>query len=82
VLKNRKTRAISKQPKTTTVTYTKTLQVVQFEPVTISVSETYDLEPGDDVVSVRAHAYNSCAKSAVRYLNNELKRWNPEKEDE
>ncbi len=81
-LKNRKTRALNKQPTSTTVTVQKTIQVVQFEPVTVTVSETYDIEPGDDVTAIRAHAYNNCAKSMVRYLNNEIKRWSPEEDEE
>lgn len=79
--KGRKVRALNKRPNSTTVTITKTIQVVQFEPVTVTVSETYDIEDGEDVVAIRSHAYNSCAKSVVRYLNNEIRRWNPDKDD-
>jgi hypothetical protein len=67
-----------RQPDSVTVSVQKTLQVVQFEPVVVSVSETYTLQEGDDVAEVRTEMYNRCAKAVVRYLNNEHDRWNKE----
>lgn len=80
-LKTKKKHKSERQPDTVTVSVQKTIQVVDFEPVVIGVSETYTLQEDDDVAEIRTEMYNRCAKSVVRYLNNEIRRWNPDKDE-
>lgn len=78
----KKVRLKERRPDTISVTVGKTIQVVQFEPVHVSVTQTYTLTDEDDVTEARADLYNQCGKAVVRFMNNELKRWNPESKDE
>lgn len=65
-------------PTSITVMVQKTVQAKQFEPVVVSVSQTYALEEGDDPVAVRAELYNSVSKSVGRMMKHELAKWQEE----
>lgn len=60
--------------KTVSVTVTKVVQAAQFEPVTISVTETADI--GDDKASeVKQKLYESASASVHRFMKEELTLW-------
>lgn len=60
--------------KQVSVTVTKTVQVVQFEPVVVSVTETADV--GDaDVSEVKAELYESASKSVRKFMKEEKEKW-------
>lgn len=60
--------------KTVSVTVTKVVQAQQFEPVTISVTETADV--GDEKPSqVKRELYESASASVHRFMKEELTLW-------
>ena len=61
--------------KTVSVTVQKTVQAAQYEPVTISVTETADLEADDKSKAVKRKLYESASESVHEYMKEELKLW-------
>ena len=58
---------------TTTITLQKTVQVQQFHPVVVSISETIELSENDDVVKIRNESYRKMTKQVDLYINHHLK---------
>jgi hypothetical protein len=58
--------------KTMTVTVTRMVQLKQYEPFTVTVAETVELENGDDKLLVRNETYASISKSVTKYINHEI----------
>lgn len=55
-----------------TVTVKKLVQIKQYEPVEITVSETVTLEEGEVALEVRKKLYASISSSVVKYINHEI----------
>ena len=54
--------------KTLVVTISKTTQIVQFEPLVVSATETYELDVGEDLKEVRAKAIKSLGESVRKSM--------------
>lgn len=61
--------------KSLTITVSKTVQVKQYEPVTITLTDIVELESDDDPKDVRNRVYKELTKSLVVYLNHEIKQY-------
>lgn len=61
--------------KEVSVTVTKTVQAAQFEPVTVSVTETATLEAGDKASTAKDKLYESASESLHKFMKEELKLW-------
>lgn len=59
-------------PKSVTVTVSKTVQIRQYEPSTVTVTEVHELEADDDARAVRREVYGNISKSVLSYINNEI----------
>lgn len=57
------------------VTISKTIQVVQFEPVTVAITREAELEKGDDPAEVEAELQESIGKSVKKLMKEERNRW-------
>lgn len=57
------------------VTLTKTVQASQFEPLTVSITESAELEQGDKVRVVREKLYESASDGLHDIMVKELKLW-------
>lgn len=62
-------------PESITITISRTIQVKQYEPLTVTVTETYQCEEDDDLQEVRNAAYKQVADSVAKYLKREYKRY-------
>jgi hypothetical protein len=60
------------------VTVSKTIQVVQFEPVRVDVTQTVEILDDDKVSRVRRELYESTSKAVAAMMHEELKRWRQE----
>jgi hypothetical protein len=60
------------EAKTITVTVARTVQLKQYEPVVVTVSETHEVREGESTREVRNAAYNSVSASVVRYVEHEV----------
>lgn len=58
-----------------TVTVTKMVQAAQYEPLTMSVSVTAELEAGDKAEKVKRKLYESASESVHEFMVEELKLW-------
>lgn len=67
--------------KTVSVTVTKVVQAEQYEPVTVSVSETADLEDGDKASETKRKLYESASKSLHKFMREEIKLWRRKSKD-
>ncbi len=67
--------------KSITVEISKTIQVVQFEPIVVRVAETAELEDGDKVSKVREKLHESVSDSVVQIMKDEVKRWRKKNKD-
>lgn len=66
--------------KTVSVTVTRTVQVVQFQPSTVSVTET--AEVGDqDPNEVKQELYESASKSMQKFMRGEIKKYKKEDDE-
>ena len=54
-----------------TVTVAKTIQIVQYEPVNITVSHTANLDEDDDPQEASMELYKVCTKAIAKFLENE-----------
>lgn len=73
-LKKTKTAAQPKQrvPKSLTVTVSKTVQIKQYEPSTVTLTEVHELADGDDARLVRREVYSNLSKSVLAMINHEI----------
>jgi hypothetical protein len=60
------------EAKTVTVSVQRTVQIKQYEPVVVIVSETHEVKEGESTREVRNAAYNSVSASVVRYVEHEV----------
>jgi hypothetical protein len=67
-----------REPRELTVTVSRTVQIVQFSPVTVTVTEVHELAEGDDARSVRNEVFNNVSGSVARYIDHEIKRYTEE----
>ncbi len=58
--------------KTIKVSISKTMQAVQFEPVTVTVEHTAELGVDDDVKAVRENLYKRTSASAESFIKQEV----------
>lgn len=63
--------------KQVTVSVSRTVQITQFHPSTVIVSETIDLDKEDDAKLIRQGAYLRCSKSVEAYMNKEIEKYTP-----
>ncbi len=61
--------------KVVSVTLTKTVQAHQFEPLTVSITESAELEDGDKAGKVRDKLYESASSGLHEIMVKELKLW-------
>jgi hypothetical protein len=67
-------------PSEITVTISRTIQIRQYEPVTVTVTERHELEEGEDPKVVRLQVYNQIAPDVARFMDKEVKRYSEEEE--
>jgi CTP:molybdopterin cytidylyltransferase MocA len=65
----------SHQAKTVTVTVQRTVQIRQYEPVVVTVSETHEVLEGESTREVRNAAYNGISASVVKYVEHEVENY-------
>ena len=70
-----KTNKPTHEAKTVTVTVHRVVQIKQFEPVSVTVSETHEVKDGESTREVRNAAYNSVSASVVRYIDHEVENY-------
>lgn len=58
--------------RTIKVSVSKTIQAVQFEPVTVTVEHTAELAIGDDVKTVRESLYKRASAATEDYVTREV----------
>lgn len=61
--------------KTISITLTKMVQAAQYEPLTVTITETAEMEDGDKVKDVRSKLYESASKGLHEVMREELTRW-------
>jgi len=69
------TKKVEHKAKTITVTVARTVQIKQYEPVVVTVSETHEVKEGEVTREVRNAAYNSVSASVVRYVEHEVENY-------
>lgn len=65
--------------KTVSATVTKMVQAAQYEPLTISVTVTADLEEGDSAKKAKRKLYESASESVHEFMAEEIKLWRRKK---
>lgn len=68
-------------PESVVVTVQRTVQVRQYEPVTVTVTETHRPEPGESAKAVRLQVYNQVGASVARFMDHEIARYSENNED-
>ena len=63
------------EAKTITVTVQRTVQIKQYEPVVVIVSETHEVKDGESTREVRNAAYNAVSAAVVRYVEHEVENY-------
>lgn len=61
--------------KSVSVTVSKVVQAAQYEPVTVSITETAELEAGDKAGEAKRKLYESASKSLHEFMKEEIKLW-------
>lgn len=64
-----------RRPQELTVTVSRTCQVRQYEPVTITVTERHELHENEDPRRTRLKIYNQVATHVASFMDKELKRY-------
>lgn len=67
--------------KVVSVTLTKTVQASQFEPLTVSITESAELEADDKPARVRNKLYESASEGLHEIMVKELKLWKRKKKE-
>jgi hypothetical protein len=70
--KKKKVSKPSHEARTVTVTVHRVVQIKQFEPVSVTVSETHEVKEGESTREVRNAAYNAVSASVVKYIEHEV----------
>lgn len=66
---------MSSKKRTIKVSISKTTQVVQYEPVTVLIEESVELEADEDPEETRSELYESVSDAVTRYMKKERKKW-------
>lgn len=66
--------------KSVSVTVSRTIQLVQFHPATLTVAETADVPDGMDPEEAKLELYKSAAASVDKFLRQEQRKFNKENE--
>ncbi len=61
-----------------TISVSRTIQVKQYEPVTVSASETVECDE-DDADEVRLRTYKNVTTAVFKYIENERRKYSAEK---
>lgn len=61
--------------RTITIEVCKTVQVQSYEPVSVRVVETVEIEEDDDVSEIRLSTYKSVTQAVKKYIDNELTKY-------
>lgn len=61
--------------KTVSVTVSRTIQITQFHPSTVEVTETADVPEDASVDEIKAILYKAASKSVVKFINAEIDKW-------
>ncbi len=61
--------------KTISVTVSRTIQVQQFQPSVVTVTETTELGPDDNPEEVKAVLYKSASRSVTKFMNAEIDKY-------
>lgn len=61
--------------RTVSVTVTKMVQAAQYEPLTISITESAELEGEEKVSQIRTKLYESASKGVHKLMIEELTLW-------
>jgi hypothetical protein len=69
-----------RRPEELTVTLSRTVQVRQYEPVTVTVTERHVLGEDEATAETRLQVYNQVASDLARFMDKELKRYQEEEE--
>jgi hypothetical protein len=64
--------------KSVSVTLSRTIQVRNFEPVRVDVTQTAELDPDDSLSRARRELYDSTSKALRTMMSFELKKWREE----
>lgn len=64
-----------RDPEELTITLSRTVQVRQYEPVTVTITERHKLQEGENIANVRLEVYNQIAPSLARFMDKELARY-------
>ena len=70
---------VSHKAKTVTVTVARTVQLKQFEPVVVTVSEVHEIKEGESTREVRNAAYNGISASVIKYIDHEVETYSKSK---
>ena len=63
------------EAKTVTVTVSRTVQITQYSPVTVTVTEVHEVKEGESTREVRNSAYNAVSASVVKYVQHEVENY-------
>jgi hypothetical protein len=63
------------QARTVTVSVQRTVQIKQYEPVVVIVSETHEVKDGESTREVRNAAYNGISASVLKYVEHEVENY-------
>lgn len=61
-----------------TIEVSKTVQVAQFEPVTVKVTETVEVGADQDASEVRFETYKTVTQAVKKYIDNEVRKYTDE----
>jgi hypothetical protein len=64
--------------KTISVTVSRTVQIQQFHPSVVSMTETAEIESGDDVRKCKIQLYKACSETVETCMNREIKKYQDE----
>jgi len=67
-----------RKPEELIVTISRTVQIRQYEPVTVTVTEKHKLGEDEEPKKVRLQVYNQVATDLARFMDRELKRYSEE----
>lgn len=63
------------EAKTVTVTVSRTVQLQQYCPATVTVTEVHEVKEGESTREVRNAAYNAVSASVVKYIEHEVENY-------
>jgi hypothetical protein len=64
--------------KTVSVSVSRTVQITQYHPSTVTVTEEAEIPEGMTHVEVKEVLYKSASASVVKFMNNEIDKWSKE----